>query len=177
MSCYRLSRAAPRIILPYLWWWLERARNVPTWKIWPKKLNLGPRVHFLGYRLDVDKILPHMDVFALPSFGEGFGLVLLEAMACSKPVVATRVMSIPEIVQQGETGLLVPAQDVSALAQALETIIENPELRDRFGKAGFQRVQSEFTVERMVRQTVIVYQEVSRSSGNERKTNSSLSRI
>ena len=85
-------------------------------------------------------------------------------MACSKPVVASDVMSIPEIVQQGKSGLLVPAQDVSALAEALDTLIEDPELRDRFGKAGFQRVRTEFTVERMVRKTAEVYQEASQSS-------------
>ena len=125
-----------------------------------RKLGLGNRVHFLGYRSDVNKILPQFDIFTLPSFGEGFGLVLLEAMACSKPIVATNVMAIPEIVQQGESGLLVPVQDVSALIQALDTLIETPELRDRLGKAGFQRLKKEFTVERMVGLTVKVYQEI-----------------
>jgi len=127
-----------------------------------KDLSLSSRVHFWGYRPDVHKILPQFDIFTLPSFGEGFGLVLLEAMACSKAVVATDVMSIPEIVQQGKSGLLVPTQDVSALAKALDKLIVNPELRDQLGKAGFQRLQREFTVERMVRKTVEVYQEASR---------------
>ena len=131
-------------------------------EILARKLGLDSRVRFLGYRPDVHQILPQFDIFTLPSFGEGFGLVLLEAMACSKPVVATDVMSIPEIVQQGKSGLLVPAQDVSALAEALDTLIEDPELRDRFGKAGFQRARAEFTVERMVRKTAEVYQEASR---------------
>jgi len=142
-----------------------------------EQLGLVDRVHFLGYRSDVPGILSYVDIFALPSFGEGFGLVLLEAMASSKPVVATDVMSIPEIVQEGKTGLLVPAQDVSALAQALETLIGNPELRDRFGKAGFQRVKEKFAVERMVRKTIKVYQEVSRSSRDELESGQPLSRI
>jgi len=129
-----------------------------------EKLGLGHRVHFLGYRSDVDQIFPQMDIFALPTFGEGFGLVLLEAMACSKPVVATDVMSIPEIVQPGKTGFLVPAKDVSALAEALDTLIANPELRDRFGKVGFQRVKRDFTVERMVQKTAEVYQQASQTS-------------
>ncbi len=137
-----------------------------------RELGLGGRVHFLGYRSDVHKILQHIDIFALPTFGEGFGLVLLEAMACSKAVVATDVMSIPEIVQQGKTGLLVPVRDVSALAEALDTLIEDPELRDQFGKAGFQRARTEFTVERMVRKTAEVYREASRPSGEERKSDS-----
>ncbi len=85
-------------------------------------------------------------------------------MACSKPVVATDVMSIPEIVEKGETGFLVPAQDVSALAEALDTLIANPELRDRFGKAAVQHVKREFTVERMVRKTAEVYQQASQTS-------------
>jgi glycosyltransferase involved in cell wall biosynthesis len=129
-----------------------------------EELDLGHRVHFLGYRSDIDTILQCMDIFALPSFGEGFGLVLLEAMACSKPVVATDVMSIPEIVQPGKTGFLVPAQDVSALAEALDTLIANPGLWDQFGKAGFQRVKREFTVERMVRKTAEVYQQAGQTS-------------
>ena len=129
-----------------------------------EELGLDHRLKFLGHRSDVDKILPHIDIFALPTFGEGFGLVLLEAMACSKPVVATDVMSIPEIVQPGKTGFLVPAQDVSALAEALDTLLANPKLWDEFGKAGFQRVKTEFTVERMVRKTAEVYQQASQTS-------------
>ena len=128
------------------------------------KLGLADRVFFLGYQSNVGRILNHIDIFTLPSFGEGFGLVLLEAMVCSKPVVASNVLSIPEIVQQRETGLLVPARDVSALAEALRTLLANPELRDRFGKAGYQRVKREFTVEQMVRKTAAVYQEASRLS-------------
>jgi len=129
-----------------------------------EELGLGYRVEFWGHRSDIDKILHSIDIFALPTFGEGFGLVLLEAMACSKPVVATNVMSIPEIVEPGETGFLVPAKDVSALAEALDTLIVNPELWDQFGKAGFQRVKREFTVERMVRKTAEVYQQASQPS-------------
>ena len=137
-----------------------------------RNLGLGNKVHFLGYRSDVHTILPQFDIFTLPSFGEGFGLVLLEAMACGKPVVATDVMSIPEIVQQRKTGLLVPVGDVSALAGGLDTLIAEPELRDQFGKAGFQRARTEFTVERMVRKTVEVYQDARRSPGEKRKSGS-----
>jgi glycosyltransferase involved in cell wall biosynthesis len=117
-----------------------------------------------------------MDIFTLPSFGEGFGLVLLEAMACSKPVVATDVMSIPEIVENGETGFLVPVQDSSALAKALDTLIETPELRDKFGKAGFRRVQEEFTIEGMVGKTIKKYKEATQISRGKRKSSSSVVR-
>lgn len=141
-----------------------------------EKLGLGHRVHFLGYRSDVDQILPHMDIFTLPSFGEGFGLVLLEAMACSKPVVATNVMSIPEIINQGETGFLVPVQDSPALAKALDTLIDNPEMRDQFGKAGFRRVQEDFTIEGMVGKTIKEYQEATETSRGKRKSGSPLVR-
>jgi len=127
----------------------------------------------LGYRSDVHKILHNIDIFALPTFGEGFGLVLLEAMACSKPVVATNVMSIPEIVEPGNTGFLVPAQDVSALAKALDKLIANPELRDKLGKAGFQRVKREFTVEHMVGKTAKMYQQVSQTSGTAHRSGQS----
>jgi glycosyltransferase involved in cell wall biosynthesis len=120
------------------------------------------RVHFLGYMAtpDVSAIMRGLDIFALPTFGEGFGLVLLEAMAWGKPVVASQVLAIPEIVLHEETGLLVPPGDAASLAQALLRLMQNPALCHSLGMAGQRRVEQEFTVQRMVQQTVCLYDEI-----------------
>jgi glycosyltransferase involved in cell wall biosynthesis len=97
------------------------------------------------------------DVFAFPTFGEGFGLVLLEAMALAKPVVASNVMAIPEIVVDGETGLLVPPDNAPALANALVKLLSDAALSQKLGLAGQQRAQREFTVDRMIHRTSEVY--------------------
>ncbi len=87
-------------------------------------------------------------------------MVLLEAMAVSKPIVASNVMAIPEIVIDGQTGLLVPPDNSDALAQGLLKLIENPSLCQQFGSAGRQRLEQEFTVDLMVQKTIAVYDEV-----------------
>jgi glycosyltransferase involved in cell wall biosynthesis len=121
--------------------------------------GMAQRVHFFGYMAtpDVSAIMRGIDIFAFPTFGEGFGLVLLEAMAWGKPVVASQVMAIPEIVLHEETGLLVPQGDAMSLAQALLRLMQDPTLCHTLGMAGQKRVEREFTVERMVQQTVCVY--------------------
>lgn len=127
-----------------------------------RTLGIAEHTHFLGYvqQPRLSAVVSEFDIFAFPTFGEGFGLVLLEAMAVSKPVVAANVMAIPEIVVDGKTGLLVPPDNADALAQALLKLIENPSLCQQFGIAGRQRLEQEFTVERMVQKTIAVYEEV-----------------
>ena len=104
-------------------------------------------------------LLAACDIVVQPSHWEGFGLVLVEAMAARRPVVATAVSAIPEVVRDGETGLLVPPHDPDALARALLQLCGDPEHRTRLGAAGAARVQSHFTAERMVRETLAVYAE------------------
>jgi phosphatidylinositol alpha-1,6-mannosyltransferase len=87
------------------------------------------------------------DVFALPSRGEGFGLVFLEAMACAKPVIGGAHGGIPDIVQEGVTGLLVPHGDAERLAQALESLLNNPRWAKEMGARGRDRVHKEYTFE------------------------------
>lgn len=127
-----------------------------------KTLGIAENTHFLGYLQQprLSAVVSEFDIFAFPTFGEGFGMVLLEAMAVSKPVVASNVMAIPEIVIDGQTGLLVPPDNADALAQGLLKLIENPILCQQFGSAGRQRLEQEFTVERMVKKTIAVYDEV-----------------
>ena len=96
----------------------------------------------------------------LPTLGEGFGLVLLEAMAFHIPVVATDTMAVPEIVEHQETGLLVPPKNVGALKKAIETLIRSPVQRSKMGEKGWAKLMSTFSVEKMVAQTKDVYREL-----------------
>ena len=100
------------------------------------------------------------EVLVHPARWEGFGLALLEAMLAGLPVVATRVSSIPEIVSDGETGLLVERDDVDGVAAALDRILSEETLRVAYGAAGLRRARDEFSVERMARRTVEVYERV-----------------
>src|SRR5207248_1164577 len=109
-----------------------------------ERLGVVDRVVFAGYRDDVPALLAGCDVFCLPSEMEGLPLVVLEAMAQGKPVVATAVGGTPELVVHGETGLLVQPGDVEALAAALAQLLADPEQARRMGEAGRERVQREF---------------------------------
>ncbi len=125
-----------------------------------RSLRVADRVHFLGWRADPAAILAALDVFLMPSLWEGFGLVLLEAMAQGLPVVGSAVSAIPEVVVDGETGLLCPPRDVHALAAALRLLLADPERRERMGTAGRARVEAHFSAARMVEETIALYQAV-----------------
>ncbi len=122
--------------------------------------GVADRVHFEGFRSDVASVLGQADVMVLPSLWEGFGLVLLEAMAVGKPVVASAVGPVPEVVVDGETGLLVPPGQPEPLAAAIVRILTEPDLAARLGRAGRERVGERFTLDRMVAETEAVYQEL-----------------
>jgi glycosyltransferase involved in cell wall biosynthesis len=91
---------------------------------------------------------------------EGLGTSLLDAMACSRAIATTRAGGIPEVVIDGENGLLVPPRDHAAMASAIVRLLNDPALRQRMGEAGLSRVRSRFTVERMVAATADVYARV-----------------
>jgi glycosyltransferase involved in cell wall biosynthesis len=110
----------------------------------------APRVHWLGYRRDVPSVMAALDVLALPSFVEGAPNVVQEAMAAGLAVIATAVSGTPELVCDGEHGLLVPSGDAAALAGALTKLAGDAELRARLAAAGHARVRAEFTLERML---------------------------
>jgi glycosyltransferase involved in cell wall biosynthesis len=110
--------------------------------------NLGlpdTAVRFLGYRSDVGDLLNASDLLVLPSLNEGLPICLLEAMAHGLPVVATSVGGTPELVVDGETGILVPPADSTELARAIEAVITDRRMMDKFGAAGLERVNSLFT--------------------------------
>jgi glycosyltransferase involved in cell wall biosynthesis len=117
---------------------------------------------FVGFVEDVRAFMNACDVLAFPTqpaLGEGFGLAALEAMACGRPVVATEVASLPELVTDGETGFLVEPGSVDELATALARLAGDGELRERLGARGQERARTTFSLERMVERTLAVYQE------------------
>jgi glycosyltransferase involved in cell wall biosynthesis len=128
-----------------------------------ERRGVADRVVFAGYRPNAAALAGEADVFVLPSSAEGLPVVLLEAMAHGRPVVATRVGGTPELVTDGETGLLVSPGDVEALASALEGLLRDPERRRRLGDAGRRRVEKHFSAEAMTRRLLEIYQEVARS--------------
>lgn len=121
-----------------------------------EELGLNDKVIMTGYYPNVSELYPIMDMLCLPSLMEGMGLVLLEAMYFGVPVVATQVGGIPELIIDGESGLLVAPGNSEALAVAITWLLDDPDLRQRLIVGGQRRAQ-EFTVEKMVRQTEMVY--------------------
>ena len=125
-------------------------------------LGLGPRVIWAGALPDAARCLPALDVWASASRREGLPLGLLEAMACALPVVATRVPGHVDAVEDEATGLLVPADDPEALAQALTRVLADPARARAMGEAGRDRVDREFSAARMAEETAAVYQAAAR---------------
>ena len=125
-----------------------------------QQYGLQGHVELLGERRDVPQILQQASLFVLSSRTEGISLTLLEAMASGLPVVATRAGGNSEVVEDGRTGKLVPVGDFQQLADALQSVWQNPEQARRFGDAGRERVERLFDVNRMVRQYEQLYGEV-----------------
>ncbi len=131
-----------------------------------RRLGLEKAVRFAGWQERVAEHLALFDLFVLPSLGEHFGRVLLEAMAMAKAVVATNAGGVPEIVRDGETGLLVPPADPEAMAAAVVTLIQDRALASRLGAAGRRRVESEFSLGRHVEAVEAVYASLLDATGD-----------
>jgi glycosyltransferase involved in cell wall biosynthesis len=128
--------------------------------------GLEPRVRFLGPRADGVDLLALGDVVVLPSVAaEGLPIVLLEALALGKPVVATRVGGIPEVIQDGATGLLVPPGDPPALADAISALLANPTRAAAMAARGRAAVRARLTADAMVRQIERLYVELAAAKG------------
>lgn len=125
-----------------------------------RHLRLEHHVVMPGFRSDVLALLKGVDIFVLSSETEGLGTSLLDAMAAGKPCVGTRVGGIPEVIDDGVTGLLVPPHDAPAIAAALIRLLEDAELRRRMGEAGLARARDRFSVERMVEETIEAYRRI-----------------
>lgn len=119
--------------------------------------GLTAHVKFAGYRKDAERILGAVDIFVLTSCYESFGYVTCEAMAHRKPVVATHVTGTCELVEDGVSGKLVQVGDDASFARELAVLIEDPDLRHRFGAAGKDRADRHFSLLRMVRETEQLY--------------------
>lgn len=122
-----------------------------------RELGLSDRVRFLGFRSDVADVMRAADIIVLPSLSEGLPLVILEAMACAKPVVATPVGGIPEALIDEETGLLVPPNESEALAKAVLRVLNNRHLARRMAINGRRRAEAYFSVGRMVNDVQTLY--------------------
>jgi glycosyltransferase involved in cell wall biosynthesis len=121
--------------------------------------DLKGRVHFLGHRDDVPRILRSIDVFCLPSRQEGLGTSVLDAMASATPVVAAAGGGIPEMVEDGQSGILVPADDPSSLGRKISEVLSDADLALQLAEGGRKRVRV-FTAARMVERTLEVYEGV-----------------
>lgn len=122
-----------------------------------QRLKLRENVIFMGYRDDAREILEIFDVFVLSSLWEGFPLVVLEAMAANKPVIATRVAGTAEAMVDGKTGILVPLRDSKRLAESITKLLADQRLAQKMGVAGRHRVNKYFSAERMADDTERLY--------------------
>lgn len=117
-------------------------------KQYAENLGVSDKIEFLGFVENVYTFMKQIDLFALTSLWEGFGYVIVEAMACSKPVVAFDNSSNPELVKNGENGFLVPLTDTEMFAKKIEELIKNKGLRQTMGESGAQMVSRQFTIEK-----------------------------
>jgi glycosyltransferase involved in cell wall biosynthesis len=124
------------------------------------ELGIGPHVVFAGHRPDAQAVMASADIVALPSWTEGLPLVVLEAMAQARPVVATAVGGTGEAVVHDETGLLVRPRDTAALGRALSELLEDPERRRSMGQAGRRRVEALYDAETSALRVLALYEEV-----------------
>lgn len=126
-----------------------------------RTLNITSSVEFVGFVEDVQARVEELDIFVHASTtGEPFGQVIVEAMAGAKPVVATNGGGVPEIVVDGVTGILVPMGEVARMAEAVEFLLENPELAHQMGQRGRQRVLEHFTIQKSASMVQDVYRQV-----------------
>ncbi len=125
-----------------------------------EKLNIGGNVRLVGFLNDVLSFFAAADAVVLPAPAEPFGLVFIEAMALEKPVIACRGGAAPEIIMDGETGVLVTPSSAKEMAKAIESFIEEPKRAQVLGKKGRERFVSDFTRERMAQKTADIYREI-----------------
>jgi len=123
------------------------------------------RVRFLGHRDDVPRILGALDLLVMPSRSEGLGTTVVDAQMAGLPVVATRTGGLPELVEDGVTGLLVPPADPPSLASAIARLLRNPDLSARLGQTGRERALQRFSDDAMVEGTLAAYREFTRPPG------------
>ncbi|WP_456480306.1 glycosyltransferase family 4 protein [Nautilia sp.] len=117
-------------------------------------------VKYLGFRRDIKELISACDIFVLPSYREGVPRTLLEAASMAKPIVTTDTVGCKEVVENNKNGFLVPVKNSDKLAEAIEILIDNPELREKFGKNGRIKAINEFDIEVVVEKYMKVYKEI-----------------
>jgi glycosyltransferase involved in cell wall biosynthesis len=132
------------------------------------RLGLGERVRLVGFQNDIVAFLSALDVFAFASNSEGFGQVVVEAMATGIPVVASRIPPLTEIVVDGETGLLVEPEKPKAFADAITRLLMDPNQRQCMSRLAHKRVQRHFAADRMAADTLALYDELRRKKNDQR---------
>lgn len=125
-----------------------------------KSLDLTEQIIFAGLRHEIERILIMAEIFVLPSVWEGMPNALLEAMVAGKPVIATKVGGVPELVVHGETGILVPPEDVDALANAIKDLLNDTSKAQKLGEAARTQVEKHFTISKTVEETENLYQKL-----------------
>ncbi len=113
---------------------------------WKTGLQFPDNVKLLGFQEDIENFYRQISLLVMPSLMEGFGLAAAEASACAVPVIATRISSLPEIVMDGATGLLVPVNAPGPLAEAIVHLLEHPKVAGSFGAAGREHVLKNFAL-------------------------------
>ncbi|MEE8307320.1 MAG: glycosyltransferase, partial [Gammaproteobacteria bacterium] len=131
-----------------------------------KSMGLEGRVYFAGFRDNMQRLLPLLTLVVHPAYAEGLGVALLEAQACGIPVIASAVGGIPEVIADGETGLLVAPGDSRALAGALSKLLTDELACERMGAAARQRVEAWFSIQTMVNGNLAVYHQVLGEAGD-----------
>ncbi len=131
---------------------------LPELKELSSQLGVSDRIHWLGNVSDPKSLLQASDVFLLASVGEAFGLVLAEAMACGVSVVGSRSGSLPEVVDDGRTGLLATPLDAKSFADSIERLAKDDQLRKDMGAQALKRVHENFGIERAVEETIRIYE-------------------
>lgn len=139
--------------------------GVPEIRALVRELGLEEDVHFLGKQSDVETVLSMADVLLLPSEQESFGLVAVEAMACETPVVASRAGGLPEVVVHGETGFLAEVGDVSAMADYVNRLLDDPALHRDFAAKGRDRVERYFSCTHQVQRYEELYRQILDAQG------------
>ena len=121
-------------------------------------LDMKDKIIFAGFRSDIKEVLASMDILVIPSLLEGFPMVTLEAMALAKPIVATCIDGLREQIIDGESGILLPPKDPSALTASIMKLLNDPQLAVRIGSNARKQVEKEFPLEKMIMETHEVYQ-------------------
>jgi glycosyltransferase involved in cell wall biosynthesis len=138
----------------------EAGSSMNDMKLLAKRMNIADRIHFLGEKKEIGELISIFDVAVLSSLSEGFSNVLLEYMACAKPVVATDVGGNKEAVIDGETGLLVPPENAHRLAEGINVFLGSRKIASRCGLAGRRRVEEEFSLKRMIQKYEDIFEYV-----------------